>query len=130
MHSAVLVVVPDGVADIEGFVRTLLEPHRSSQIESRQFDYFVVGGLYDGQHLAPDAPRRRPCTVENNICLVEQIDRSKPCDALLLPDGTWESFQDYTGDEKRTALDRWRSRVELLLAEHPTASVVAVDVHS
>jgi hypothetical protein len=130
MHSAVLVIVPDGVADIEGYVRTLLEPHRRSPTGFRRFDYFVIGGLYDGQILVPEAPRRRPCTVENNICAVDRFDRSIPCDALLLPEGTWESVEDYDDDGRRTALDRWRDRVELLLAEHPKASVVAVDAHS
>jgi hypothetical protein len=110
MHWAVLVIVPDGVADAEGYVRELMEPHRRSPEQSRRFDYFTFGGRYEGLH---GATRGRPGSVLKNLVSIAEFDREAPCHALLLPDGTWEPmtrFVDLVDDDPRRSkigAERW-----------------------
>ena len=133
MHAAVLVVVPDGIVDVEGFVVDLLEPHRHRPDDFRHFDYATIGGNFDGQCLPGGAPKRRPYTIENNLCPIDKLNLSvAPCHALLLPDGTWDSGARFVENAATsdTGEQRWQAHVRASLAEYPEGAVVLVDAHS
>lgn len=143
MHTLVFVIVPEDTADVSGFVRVRMERHRQGPDPSRRgmWDYYTIGGNYDGEVLPVGTPRRKPLTVENNICPVVELTCS--CGALVTPDGTWHDSEESRGvgrpnrrrcgrapeEERSIEREAWDMRLKSLLRPHARGSVVAIDAH-
>lgn len=137
MKSLVLVIVPDGVADVEGYVRDAMRPHRRTEAKPGRCDFYVIGGQYDGCVLPPDAPHRHPHTWQNNLCPVRDITVVPA--AIVDAEGEWHSSQQFgvTLDawmgrphEAAAHYARWEAYARNLLARDGEASVVGVTAHS
>jgi hypothetical protein len=123
MHTLLLVVVPDGVADIVGFVENALRPHRCTEGTPGHWDYYVIGGRWDGRF---GFSRGAPFTVENNLSAVGLAISDRllgNCGAVLI-DGNWIADTDFDSQEV------WLRYCQRLLREQPEAQVVTVDIHS
>lgn len=129
MHILVLVVIPSGVLDADSFVRMQMEKHRrkAEMPEGGRWDYFVVGGNWDGKIIPRDSVGA-PSTVKNNICSIERMqlqgEVADKCGALVTPDGCWHSYQEFDSQ------DAWTRRWQSLLRENSNGDVVIIDAHS
>jgi hypothetical protein len=125
MHALVLVIVPDGVGDVAGFVERELAKHRRVDEEPLRgrWDGYVIGGRWDG---AAGISRGAPFTVENNACPVATLTPHEgllpQCYAIIV-NGEWHD---------RTELDSaatWLRYCESVFRDNPDASAVAIEAH-
>ena len=134
MHSLVLLVVPTGVVDVSGYVRETLERfRRNDKNESGRFDYYQIGGLWEGQLRHSSVKPRKPGTWENNSCPV--VDLETTGGAVVTADQEWLDSDDVglrlidAPEQRSEAMARWDVRAREILSEQQ-GIVVAIDVHS
>jgi hypothetical protein len=130
----VLVVVPDGVTDVPGYVREVMGRFkRTEEPGSGRWDYYTLGGNWDGEIRPADQNPRKPLSWENNSCPVAELKGVGG--AIVTPDGEWHDSGDCgfrmtdRPDQRSQALERWEQHASNLLSEQ-VGIVVALDAHS
>jgi hypothetical protein len=125
MHALVLVLVPDGVADVAGYVEREVAQHRRVDEEPPRgrWDGYVIGGRWDGE---AGVSRGAPFTVENNLCPVAMLTPDEgllpQCYAIIV-NGEWHDSTEF--DSAVT----WLRYCESVFRDNPEASVAVVDAH-
>ncbi len=133
-------LVPDEVPDVEGYVRTVIEAHRSATPERCGIDAWLFGGVWDGAITPPGGARGRPLTWMNNRCPTSELRLIGA--AIITPDGVWHDRETVSRPraprrsdapptlDEDTLERRWEEYARRLAAEHPDTLAVALQVHT
>ncbi|MEQ9490892.1 MAG: hypothetical protein RIM72_18070 [Alphaproteobacteria bacterium] len=101
------------------------------------WDYWIVGGRWDGTIRPRHRPAAEPGSKANNICKVTELPFDSHDADILLPDGTWITFGDhyrwldlFEGRLSPEVIPRWQEHQRETLKPFAESYVVALDLHS
>lgn len=115
--------------------------HMSTSNEKARFDWYRIGGRWDGVMCAlPEIDDREGGfnfgdgyeTLERNSCLASEIKMKNTAFAVLTPDGEWHERGDMgwwgmvNGEKDK---DVWEKEFRALLKKWKNCTAVSVDVH-
>ena len=141
MHYRGFVFVPEPTDES---VARVMNQHKESYTESNGYtghwDWYRVGGRYDGYLVSDDEMRSRKTDdgfnfspdnerIERNSCLASSVPDDRRLVYFFVTDGKWISCKTFVNGDFVETPD-FSSKLDAAIAAHPEQYVVVIDAHS